>query len=470
MATPSCIVVYKEKDTGIAKYFTGWKQVTVARALDAKSNKITVQLLNSWRRYSQGKFQFKEDDIVDIYLSDGTGIDLNTDTPFMTGLVTQYTQGIDGGKAPVSVICQDRTYSLLNFRWSKSYTSKTAPQIISSIIGTLNTQYTQNPGYVELGYSTYIDTTRPDASAFPSKDLSLLFKTAYEWLEELSQVDFLNSGAEANSPVVTMPYMFWIDKSNELHWTSRQDTASSATIYEGDQNIFNYNFTKSVYDVINLVFYNAGKDKRGNGIIWYYYNDTTTLKGLRTRYIAMTDIARDYINELIKTDNVSSNLNGAITAAVTTITVDSAASFPATGTIRIDDEFIEYTGKNATQFTGCKRGSFGSGAGSHADDGLVEDASTFGDLTNDTFRTTCKARAAQRAKSMTLKTSGLRWKGTIEMRGNATYQPGDKVTLIFPSYFINQDLRIIDIRDSFNKSGWFTTLELEEDIPEVATI
>lgn len=70
-------------------------------------------------------------------------------------------------------------------------------------------------------------------------------------------------------------------------------------------------------------------------------------------------------------------LNGAINAAVTTITVDSTTGFPSTGLVLINQELITYTGKNATQFTGCTRGTNGTTAASHLDNTLVYNAVQF---------------------------------------------------------------------------------------------
>jgi len=53
-------------------------------------------------------------------------------------------------------------------------------------------------------------------------------------------------------------------------------------------------------------------------------------------------------------------------AASTTINVTSTAAFPSTGAIQIEWEIITYTGKTATSFTGCTRGTNGSIASSHA--------------------------------------------------------------------------------------------------------
>jgi len=72
-------------------------------------------------------------------------------------------------------------------------------------------------------------------------------------------------------------------------------------------------------------------------------------------------------------DNTGSStaLNGAINNSVTTITVDSTSGFESVGTITIDSENVTYTGKTATQFTGCTRGADSTAAASHDDNATV---------------------------------------------------------------------------------------------------
>lgn len=55
-------------------------------------------------------------------------------------------------------------------------------------------------------------------------------------------------------------------------------------------------------------------------------------------------------------------LNGNHDALTTTITVASTAGFPASGSIRIENEGISYTGTTATTFTGCTRAASGTAA------------------------------------------------------------------------------------------------------------
>jgi hypothetical protein len=49
-------------------------------------------------------------------------------------------------------------------------------------------------------------------------------------------------------------------------------------------------------------------------------------------------------------------LNGSLSASATTITVVSTTGFAASGAIGIDGEYITYSGKTGTTFTGCVRG------------------------------------------------------------------------------------------------------------------
>jgi hypothetical protein len=77
--------------------------------------------------------------------------------------------------------------------------------------------------------------------------------------------------------------------------------------------------------------------------------------------------------------STSNQLNGAIDNSQTTITVDSTAEFPTSGRLDIDTELITYTGKTATDFTGCVRGVNGTTAATHLDNAIVTNATFWQD-------------------------------------------------------------------------------------------
>jgi hypothetical protein len=66
----------------------------------------------------------------------------------------------------------------------------------------------------------------------------------------------------------------------------------------------------------------------------------------------------------------TTTLNGALNDSATTITVVSTTGFAASGVIGIEGEYITYSGKTGTTFTGCTRG-VGSTAVAHADGTVV---------------------------------------------------------------------------------------------------
>lgn len=64
-------------------------------------------------------------------------------------------------------------------------------------------------------------------------------------------------------------------------------------------------------------------------------------------------------------------LNGAITATATSITLDSTSGFRAPGRALIESEVISYDSVSSTVLQGCRRGLEGTTAASHADDTAI---------------------------------------------------------------------------------------------------
>jgi len=65
------------------------------------------------------------------------------------------------------------------------------------------------------------------------------------------------------------------------------------------------------------------------------------------------DYDREYYTNKYPIPDVTTTLNGAVTADDTTITVVSTNGFPSSGSISIGTDRIDYTGKTSTTFTGC---------------------------------------------------------------------------------------------------------------------
>jgi hypothetical protein len=80
-----------------------------------------------------------------------------------------------------------------------------------------------------------------------------------------------------------------------------------------------------------------------------------------------------FIDSSLTYTGVSDTLNGQISAAATTITLDDSTSFSASGAVKIGNEIITYTGNAANQLTGCTRAVVGVAA-IHADGAAVTQA------------------------------------------------------------------------------------------------
>src|SRR3990172_646320 len=101
---------------------------------------------------------------------------------------------------------------------------------------------------------------------------------------------------------------------------------------------------------------------------------TTNFEALR----ANSDLSPVYL--FVPAGFLTTQLNGAITAGATTITVDSTTGFPSEGVLIIEDEPLYYSSKGATPFTipaPLGRGSLATTAASHADDKTVRVAYVF---------------------------------------------------------------------------------------------
>ena len=85
-----------------------------------------------------------------------------------------------------------------------------------------------------------------------------------------------------------------------------------------------------------------------------------------------------YLNKDAKQANTL--LNGAINNSVTTITVDTTAGFPTSGTLLIGTEEMTYGGKTSTTFTGITRNTNTAGAAAALDDATVKLASFSEDI------------------------------------------------------------------------------------------
>lgn len=364
----------------------------------------------------------------------------------------------------------------------------------------------------------YIQTKRPrtgtgnPAGSFPNEDqsefpfvvMAKVFKPAYEFIKDLSNQNSTNTSTEisnGNTPA-DRNYIFYVDYQNRFHWFYPKDSSSttlssaigagdiiipvnstsgfdnsgvlhidkelisysgitgstftgikrnyngtiaashssgavvtsSRRIVVGDNStgfsVYSYKLSKKTFDVINMVIYNAGTDLEGSGILGYFYDINTKSKELKMTYKPFTHIAKDLIKQELPT-----GLNGN-----NNLTQNNASTSPFT------HEGNRYDNTVAYNFTA----SWG-------------DTVTSDDDYNDSLRSRADINAKAISAALTRSKGSPRWKGDITLSG-FRFQPGELIT--FTSYqagILEEDLRITEISHSFEKSGWFTTLTVEQD-------
>ena len=140
-----------------------------------------------------------------------------------------------------------------------------------------------------------------------------------------------------------------------------------------------YNFMVTTVPTTTTITITMGSAESGSG--------ATTSGGIRVRHYysigpAVEESAAGWGLGLwsgIKLGVGESTLDGALTSGSTSIVLDDSASFPATGTVVIDDERIAYTSNTSGTETlgGLTRGSDNTTAASHSDGATVKNASDF---------------------------------------------------------------------------------------------
>ena len=134
----------------------------------------------------------------------------------------------------------------------------------------------------------------------------------------------------------------WAAYNNVVYWMGD----NAFYVYQGGTAVQACTVQKYVFSNLNVqqkakVF--AYIDRENHEISWFY---PTTSVGAR-------------------------ELNGAVTASDTTISVSSTGGYALSGSIQIGSEIIDYTGKTDASFTGCTRGARGTTAAAHADEAEV---------------------------------------------------------------------------------------------------
>jgi hypothetical protein len=463
------------------------ESLNVQRNIDAESSIMDADFkagFGSFNSVASDTTFFNAGDVFELFVAN-TAIDVDNDIPLFTASVKDISPSDAPGNQRTTLTMQDRTSLLLNLRIVEDFQNERSPEIIKVIGDKVNESVGSEVLTDPIDFETQVQTTRPDGSTFPKGSVTLIWKTAYEWIKHVSQLEYLNTPAEVTSGdlVVTKPFFFFVRENPstgnpELVWHTRQDTTfdkDSDPIYYGQEGVFEMGLKKSIFETFNMIIYNCGKDKNGSGIWWYLYDENSKDTELRISVQPFNDIADSYRTELLNTDNKESSLSSAITLEASSAVVGTIGLFNAGGgyaLIEQQDEYVQYASltENTSTLNSLTRAKFNTPASSHGSGAKVRVADTYGNLSNNSFRDECKSRGTTRAQGMFTNQAGLRWKGKIVLRGTKTYEVGDNVPIHNARLGLTgQKMRVNSVTHSIDKSGWRTTLQVEEDPPAQGT-
>ncbi len=288
---------------------------------------------------------------------------------------------------------------------------------------------------------------------FPFKNYVKAGKPVYEMLQNLSQIDMTNTTDELDpdvssfNPIIKRSMRYYIDEKNRLHWfypitntfATGEDTDSKdkfnndLNIVMGKEGVFevkSHELTFDIFEVINFIYFEAGKDMNGDSILGFRYDSTSgapTLKDSKRSYPRITESMK-------QEDDADNHPDGHI---IKNVAVPGGYNFPS---------------------------SYGSGINPRWNPKVTvtSDAEY-----NIEFKARAREKANAKADSIIKGTSSQRWKGPIEFRFH-NFTVTDLIQYTSePGGLVSQKLRITDITHNIQKSGSFTTITTEGDGKEL---
>lgn len=420
------------------------KRITVRKSAEAKHSTMEVTLQNSIfgsKDYvTNGDIKFNTNQDIELYAlydESGAGIDVtDTDQLLFSGRVIEFNPKLSPDKSDLVIKCSDSSFIALNKLWVGDEVD-TPPELIIDIVGFINDANPDLQITAALTTSSgQVAAAKSDASAFDDYQLAKVFKPAYEVIQELSQPGATGEDA---------PYRFHIDKFNELHWFYPDDSAqhvmavgastaqsvtykhpiTGATETVNDSNIHyvkSSDLKRAVYDVVNFIVYKAGEDMNNTQIMNFKFDETSGTPVTKDSFVSWEDIARDLKEAERKAGNITRNQSD---------DYNFPSGYPVT----------------TTWGTSCANNT----------------------EYNTAFVTRAQQIADNRCAAIFSKTGSPRWKGKIPVLGKSIYDPNDGMIYTDQYSGINRVFfRIIDVQHTLSKTGWFTELNVEEEIPKEA--
>jgi len=293
-----------------------------------------------------------------------------------------------------------------------------------------------------------LGTPDTDTDLFPDSNnanfhfvgMAKAYKPAYEWLSELSQVEYCNTVDEADDedPTATLSVRramrYYIDERNRFHWFYphttpelwfTEGTTSAVSPDTQGHKIIETKGKLAVYDIVNFIIFRAGIDMNGAQILGYELDRTSTSLSLKSSYRPFVKIAEHMKRDDENAGNITKSTQG------DSIYYSYPGSYPVTPVW--DDSQRE-----------------------------VSSDSEY----NTNFREIAQKRGKARARAIIEGSLNPTWKLDVAIIGE-NLTPSDLVRFNSGRLGIkNKNMRINEVTHNIDKNGWRTTLKLEEEAEE----
>lgn len=247
---------------------------------------------------------FAVNDLVKIYLDEGSATPTSL---VMDGLITEIQYSYDVDAPFISVKGINRLERLLNstqplhaepsFNYSAADAQDgTARNGVAGIIAHMIDWANRYKGAdgTDITYDTdSLPAVTTSGGAWPNLPEAYYkdWMSIFEHIETLSSNEWTQDGH----------YIFWLDTDNKFYWqplnSATYNDSVSEIVLEGS-DVINFSATHSVFDVINAIIMNCGKDKNSNTIHTMDYDITSMgLYGMKWSYQMKEEIANQHISQ-----------------------------------------------------------------------------------------------------------------------------------------------------------------------------
>jgi len=323
--------------------------------------------------------------------------------------------------------------------WVKNTTDNTYAYVVNV---DSETQLTLTKDIFPLGTEGYgisdgfIQDTRSDGTAFPTKAFSQINKPLTEGISVLSQTNYTNSEAEIDESVGTGLIIkrgarWFIDRDNRFHWYIPSDSpehimklgqTSAISPDTNNHKIIDIELDNKITNEINYIVFKAGEDMDGVQITSYAYEPFSGRPNIK-------EAERNYEN------------------------------------IAVGMKIEDYRAGNITHIAGTDfdyPGAYGGGITPVWDS---QERSIDNDTDyNDNFKEEAIKRGKATASKEFTKSANPRWGGKIQILGERI-TVGDLIKFTsVPHGVVNKLMRVNQVTHTINATeGWITTLEVLED-------